>query len=304
MNIKILYFSGTGNTELIAKKIAENLKPNNWNVELISIENKEAIESLDFSNSIVGFGFPVYKLTYPENFNPLIKMLNTKADNTPYFLFSSYTRFNGSSLKDFQRKLDNKKFMLLCTEKFKSPSCGISARLDINDYEYKSVMFFEDNIQNKIDNFAAAITQTTPKKLFLWPQNPLKKLIHKIVSNIELTKYPELQIDYTKCRACGLCAKKCPDSNYTLSETAVQVIDNKNCLHCLRCMHHCPANAISFGKLTKGENRYTLKSRNSLFDIAASGIKNSYWPNFKQIVSKWRKNTIAYWIGHRNKPEV
>lgn len=304
MIIKMLYFSGTGNTELIAHKIAETFKRNGRKVDLISIENDEAIHRLDFTNSIVGFGFPVYKLTYPVIFNTLIQTLNKKADNTPYFIFSSYTRFNGSSLKDFQRKLDNKKFIFICKEKFKCPSCGISARLDENDFEYKSVMFFEDNIQKKIENFVSGITKTRPSNLYYLPSNPIKKIIHKIVSNIELTKYPKLQIDYSKCTTCGMCAKKCPDSNYTLTESAVNVIDNKDCLHCLRCMHHCPANAISFGKLTQGENRYTFKIRNTLYETAAAGSKNPYWPYFDRIVSRWRRRTLAYWLRHRKNPEI
>jgi hypothetical protein len=64
-------------------------------------------------------------------------------------------------------------------------------------------------------------------------------------------------------------------------------------------MNHCPANAINFGELSKGDNRYTLKIRDTLFKKAARGFHERYWSEFNQVIKKWRKKTVLYWLKHR-----
>jgi Fe-S-cluster-containing hydrogenase component 2 len=103
---------------------------------------------------------------------------------------------------------------------------------------------------------------------------------------------------------CGLCARKCPDDNLINRDDYIEIVDDKHCLHCLRCMHHCTSNAINFGKLTQGNNRYTLKKRNDFFEKSSSGYKEKYWADFEKTREIWRKNTIKYWWKHRKSPEI
>ena len=76
MDYTILYFSGTGNTALIASEVAKRLKQAKQSVELISIEDQAQLNGMTFENKIVGFGFPVYKFSYPELFNKLFPFIN------------------------------------------------------------------------------------------------------------------------------------------------------------------------------------------------------------------------------------
>lgn len=305
MNILILYFSGTGNTELISKELSQRFELKGYNVELVSLEDEEKIRNLELKDKIVGFGFPVYKFTYPDIFNKYLEIINKKAQNNNCFLFSTFARFNADSFSELMRKLDKKSFYIIAAEGFKSPSCGISARKDETDFEYKSVMFFEDNIHLKLDSFVDKIIWqlSAPKSKKAFMYNPLSGLKLKIIEDIEKTKYPKLQIDRAKCSLCFLCVKKCPENNFLTQGNHVDIIDDKNCLHCLRCMNHCPSNSISFGRLTIGENRYTLKKRNELFERAISGYKEKYWQNFNTICTEWRKKTIKYWWQNRKDTE-
>ncbi len=300
MDCVIFYFSGTGNTELIAQKIKEKLDGLGNRAELVSIENINDYNKKIDTNTVIGFGFPVYKFSYPDIFDKAIIKIKNLSANNKYFLFSTYARFDAQAFYDFEKMVGKKDYNLIAQKSFKAPSCGISARKDENSFEYKSVMFFEDDIENKIEKYCdeiiAAYSENNKiknKRMFL---GGFKK---RIVKDIEITKYPTLTIDQKRCTQCGLCVKKCPEKNLTRLEKTIKVNDSRECLHCLRCMNHCPSNAIDFGMLTKGENRYTLKKRDSLFKKSADGYKEIFWREFPSIVRKWRMDTIKYWIKNK-----
>lgn len=305
MDFILFYFSGTGNTQLIAQQIQYSLQEKKHDVELISIEDYDAIQKTNFNNKVIGFGFPVYKFSYPDLFNPIFEIMNTKCSENPIFLFCTYARFPANCFYDFSKQL-TKKFRLIGKQAFKAPSNGISARLPNTDFQYQSVMFFEDQINQKIDLFTNTLIENLIKNesfnIHIHPQL-FNKLQKKLVKQIEQTKYPLLQIDEHRCIHCGICANDCPQYNLIIKKRNVQIIDTKDCLHCLRCMHHCPQNAISFGKLTRGENRYTFKQRNKFFKNATEN-QNPYWEKFASITRRWRKDTIRYWRTHRKHPEL
>jgi len=306
MKFVIFYFSGSGNTKLIGSEIKCILEEKGHLVEFISIEDTNKVKQTSLEGKIIGFGYPVYKFTYPSIFDDILDLLNQGEHIYKYFQYSTYARFSANSATDFSHKLDSDLFHLLTFKSFKCPSCGISARKAKDDYEYKSVMFFENDIRVKLDAFVEDILrksdmQVTQKMSKHSCLGPIKL---RIVEEIERTKYPKLQIDTNKCTLCGLCSLNCPDSDLKEDIDFINIIDEKNCLHCLRCMNHCPSNAINFGKLSHGKNRYTLKLRNELYNKASSGYSEKYWDEFDRVIAVWRKNTIRYWLKHRRNPEI
>lgn len=305
MDIVMIYFSGTGNTQLICEKLGNAFEDLGHEVTCVSIEDKPAIDRLDFRDKIIGFGYPVYKFSYPDNLEPWIALFNEKAsevqEKVPCFMFSTYARFPATAHVDFANALKQSAFDVIGMADYKAPSCGISARRDVSDYEYQSVMFFEDDIAAKLKAFAKDICQTQSMTLKSRRSNRLKS---RLVAHIEITKYPKLQVDGEICVGCGICARNCPEQNLKLIQKTVEIADDKGCLHCLRCMHHCPRNAISFGKLSRDLNQYTIKDRDMMYERSAGGEKNPYWQDFAQVVKKWRMNTLKYYLRHMNKPEV
>ncbi len=305
MEFVIIYFSGTGNTELISKEIVKRLESKGHVVNLVSIENKEQIRKLDFDNKVIGFGFPVYKFSYPDIFNQFFNVFNSIGKSNKYFLFSTFARFMADSFYDISEKLDENKFHLIVKRGFKAPSCGISARLTEMDYDYESVMFFEDDISRKLDEFVDEFLSlvNTNKEIKLKHSilRPIKKII---VKQVEMTKYPEMHINQDICVLCGKCINHCPDSNLIKRDGYIEIVDSYGCLHCLRCMNHCPVNAIDFGKLTRYDNQYTINKRNELYTRAESGYKEKYWEDFDYVIKKWQRKTIKYWLKHRKRPEL
>ena len=56
------------------------------------------------------------------------------------------------------------------------------------------------------------------------------------------------------CIHCGKCAEVCPLKNITMEDSRPKW--NGHCTMCMACYHHCPVNAIQYGKATEGKGQY------------------------------------------------
>ena len=57
------------------------------------------------------------------------------------------------------------------------------------------------------------------------------------------------------CNHCGLCAKVCPNANIKMSAEDTPQWQG-NCAMCLSCIHRCPVRAIQYGNQTQKKGRY------------------------------------------------
>ena len=60
------------------------------------------------------------------------------------------------------------------------------------------------------------------------------------------------------CTGCGQCARLCPTNNITLQ--GGKPAWNGHCTHCMACICRCPAAAIEYGKKSLGKPRYHFAS--------------------------------------------
>ncbi len=66
-------------------------------------------------------------------------------------------------------------------------------------------------------------------------------------------KDTDFRVDET-CTKCGTCAKVCPVQNIVMNENGP--VWQHWCEFCFACLHYCPAEAIQYGRGTKGKKRY------------------------------------------------
>lgn len=70
--------------------------------------------------------------------------------------------------------------------------------------------------------------------------------------------------DPEACNGCGLCQRQCPAANITLDASAGEARQGAarqprwhgHCAMCLRCLHACPRRAIQYGHQTQSKRRY------------------------------------------------
>ena len=58
------------------------------------------------------------------------------------------------------------------------------------------------------------------------------------------------------CISCGKCERVCPTENVRLENG--RPVWGKKCTHCMACICRCPAEAIEYGKHSRGLPRYTF----------------------------------------------
>lgn len=71
---------------------------------------------------------------------------------------------------------------------------------------------------------------------------------------------PHMKVDLRKCVHCGLCVRDCPFGN--IKTVNGKFVFGKNCALCMRCVMHCPKEAISIGILNgwRVSGAYRFKS--------------------------------------------
>lgn len=117
----IFYFSGTGNTEFIAKKFQEYLQTKNYAVILQAIDLlKNKLDLKEYN--LIGIGFPLYAWNLPINVRQLINKL-PKIINKDAFIFVTMGGPTSLGALGITADLLKKKgFRILSAEGFEMPS--------------------------------------------------------------------------------------------------------------------------------------------------------------------------------------
>ena len=247
----VLYFSATGNTEYIAKELANRLNDKCLNL-LPRIKNGDYSEI--YSDTPFVICTPVYVCEMPIFFVKFLKKLRLAGNNNAYFVFTS-GGYAGISACQARRITRAKKMRYLGRAEFKMPRNYIAS----NAY---SELDFEE-IRKRINDAAAKLD-----KVYETVKNGEKLkdrhiyLFEKIIivpftpvwCRFKQPSKPFAASD--KCVACGKCAELCPLGN-------IRIVDGKpvwktRCAHCMACISNCPTEAIEYGNITQKKFKYTF----------------------------------------------
>ena len=250
----ILYFSATGNSEYIAKKLAYLC-----NDEVISINDvmkKGEVLNVTSEKPYVLIA-PIYISTIPHKVAELIKKSTLEGNRDFYFIMTcagSGASAAGASAEEICKTL-NMNYR------------GIAHLTMPQDY----LMFFEvkSNEENEvIMNEAIAKVPALADKINNNEDLDTSKVgaMHKMSVAPVTWMFDKWFIKPEKfyctgdCISCGICVKACPLNNIELKDG--KPVWGDNCIHCSACINRCPKKAIEYGKKTQGKNRYVAKKYN------------------------------------------
>ena len=112
--IAIVYWSGTGNTEIMARKILEGAKENGALVEIFNSAefNSEKIKDFD----ILAFGCPSMGAEVLEEteFEPMFESCKAKLGGKKVALFGSYGWGDGEWMRNWEKDIDDSGAIILC----------------------------------------------------------------------------------------------------------------------------------------------------------------------------------------------
>lgn len=248
----IFYFSGTGNSEGIARILAQHL--GDCAVNIVGADPTEYAFS---SGDRVGFVFPVYGYVAPKI---MLKFAERVHPNGAYtFAIPTFSNAAGCTL-----------------EHFSQTACHLDGGFGIKMPDNMPV--FDKIVETRetaIEKLRAAIPRLrvimekvsarspgfdihygpTPEKL-TWEVGV--KFLED--PSFKTTPYHVLE---ELCIGCGICEQVCP-VNVIRMENDRPVWIQEDCCICMACLNHCPTEALQYGLFSEGKYRYRFNG----FDLS------------------------------------
>lgn len=238
-SIILFYFSGTGNTKILANIYSKELRGKDCNVKIYAIEDllKGKIKIQTKSFDIMGLGYPIHAFNAPRIVFDFIKTLPISND-MPCFIFKcpgdSFIKAGSTSM--IRNSLRKSGYLVFHEDLILMPA---NVFLRYGDELSKELY---EVAKRKIKRFADEILAGKEK---LQDNGLGLRLITWVISWIE-SNGAHLFGKFLKvsdsCDRCMLCTKICPTSNISLQGDRIKF--GEKCVLCMRCIYKCPNNSI------------------------------------------------------------
>jgi len=245
MQTELYYFTGTGNSLWVAKKIAEQIGDS----RLISIPKVVNQETITVGET-VGIVCPIYMYNLPLIVADFIKKITTPKY---FFLVFAGGGVPGNGMKAVKKLCESRQIELSAIFNIKMPSNYTPYGVTPDEEQQECF----NNAEKKIPEIARIVkagesylekSETFFLKSYVFP-GLLYKLGYKMI--------PAMAKSYIadeKCNGCGICRKVCPMENIHMSGD--KPFWEAHCQQCYACLQWCPQEAIQFGKKTATIKRY------------------------------------------------
>lgn len=243
----IIYFSGTGNSRLVAQLIATALNDRLHNIEDGSPAALTPGEPL-------GLIFPTYAWGLPKIFKKFLLTHNLQAEQTWCIMTCGddmgyadqiLEKVLGRTIQaSFSVQMPN---TYVCLPGFKVDSPELA------QHKLRASQIQVDHIATLLADFYTPNTNhnISHRELTRGAMPWLKTYILRPLFNRFLVTDSPFRANQS-CTGCGLCVKSCPHQDIVLKNTHPHWKQTE-CTSCLRCFHHCPQRAIDWGNFTQGK---------------------------------------------------
>lgn len=237
--IRVVYFSGTGGTKIVANYFETLFKDKGLIVNKTEINAK--LEILDENEDLLVLLYPVYSGNSPRIVNEWIKLQN-KVDYTSCVIISvsggGEISPNTASRLKCKKQLKRKGYNIFYENMLIMPSnCIVRTKEDLAIRLLKVLPKKVSDIINQIMKGNKHIMKPLVIDRFL-------SLIFRLES-IGAKRFGRKIKISERCIGCSLCERNCPTEN-------INMIDGKpsfgnKCIMCLKCLYSCPKNALKPG---------------------------------------------------------
>lgn len=240
-NIKIYYFSGTGNTKKIAFLFTDALKALGAEAGAEEITADKLPETDD--SDMIGIAYPIHGFNTPEIVTDFAKKLPCGNGKSLFALKTSGEplRLNDASSLELSRIAESKGYRFIGERHYVMPYNMV--------YRHSDAMAAKmlATAKARIPEDAQAVLSGTLAPV----EYPLRARLMAIVCKIER---PGMRlngrlykVNKNKCIGCMKCVRGCPVANIKYENGKFRF--GGNCIGCARCAFGCPADAIKTGLL-------------------------------------------------------
>ena len=243
----IFYFSGTGNSRYIAKRISEALHED-------AVDLNKKIKTGDTSaiktDSDITLVTPTYAWRIPRIVSNWLSETELVGAERIWFVMDCGGEI-GNAAKYNKEIAGQKNLCYMGTAQIVMPENYIAMfSAPQKEEAQKIVSKAEPSILNAIEHIEKGQEFSLPRKNLYdrFMSGPINPIFYKFFVKADAFYAKKL------CIGCGKCAKNCPVNNIEL-KINLPVWGNK-CTHCMACICYCPAEAIEYGKKSVGKPRY------------------------------------------------
>lgn len=254
--MKIFYFTSTGNSLYVARRLGGDL----YSVPKILKEGER-----EFSADSIGLVFPCYFMGTPNIVDKFLDRVTLKSNYI--FALITYGNFAAAASNHILQQAENHGIQLSYINKILMVDNYLplfDMKSQINEKEEKSI---EVNLKKIIDDIQSRKSNIKKKNIFLRGITCLAQLYYRFLLRNADTRF-EIE---DSCDGCGICEKVCPVDNITVRDKPDY---GGGCEFCLACAHNCPQRAVR----VKGEkSRARFRNDNVDLDeiINAHSVENS-----------------------------
>ena len=247
----ILFFSGTGNSNYVAKRIADALDD-----ALVNLNDR--IKASDTSSVETGerviIVTPTYAWRIPRVVRNWLRKTELRGARLVWFVMTCGSEI-GNADKYNRELCAEKEISCMGTAQIVMPENYIAMFSAPQADEARQIVA---KAEPSIDRAIAAIQRNQPfaptrNNLYdRFMSGPVNPIFYKF-----FVKADAFTVSDT-CIGCGQCVKRCPMNNVTLKDGKPSW--GKNCTHCMACICYCPKEAIEYGKKSVGQPRYHFEA--------------------------------------------
>ena len=252
----IFYYSGCGNSRYVAQWLGRKLDQ-----KLVFIPDAEREGAFEYTlaeGEELGFVFPVYCWAPPELVTRFVEQLQLHGTPSYTFMVVTCGDNTGKTESLFAHTLRRKGLHLQMAVSLAMPNTYINIAgmvLDSHDTARAKV----DDTNRRLPQVAEAVKNRQPmRQMVEGPQAWLRSHVIKPLFYRFLVRDKHFTVSQA-CTSCGLCQQSCPLGNIRLVDGRPQW--QGNCTTCMSCYHHCPQNAIHFGKATQDKGQYYFREK-------------------------------------------
>jgi len=245
----LFYFSGTGNSEYLAKFFGREMKVDCHSIEEEEVNHSETIKS----SEIVVFCYPIYGSRVPRNMRQFIDCYIDDLQGKKLIIFATQWLFSGDGARVLTDLFPKDYVEVIYAEHFNMPNniSNTSFLKEVSQEKMETkIARAEARMLVACENIKAGIVRRRGFSSFSKflgafqgiPWQRKSSSIGLIKGSMEDKISRSARAD-DACISCSICVKACPARNLRLEKGLIS--HNDDCLGCYRCVNICPERAIS-----------------------------------------------------------